>query len=65
MAMGIIVVNRRETRISVDGFTDRARSVQMGYPQGIPVSGVLANYYSAPVLEILTRESAQDPHRTS
>ena len=53
-------VNRRETRIRIDGFTDRARAVRTGCPQGSPVSGVLANYYSAPLLEMFAREDEQD-----
>ena len=35
-----------------------------GIPPRQPSLGVLANYYSAAILEIFTRESAQNPHRT-
>ena len=52
-------VSRRETRIRVDGFTDGARAVCTGCPQGSPVSGVLANYYSAPLLEMFLQANAQ------
>ena len=45
-------MNRRETRIRIDRSTDRARAVRTGCPQGSPVSVVLANYYSAPLLEM-------------
>ena len=39
---------------------DRARAVRMGCPQGSPVSGVLANYYSAPLLESFQQENMQE-----
>ena len=64
-------VNRRETRNRIDGFTDRARAVRTGCPRGSPVSGVLANYYSVPLLEMFARkdernrnEPAQNPNST-
>ena len=44
----------------MDGFTDEARAVQTGCPQGSPVSGILANYYSAPLLEMFHQENTQD-----
>jgi len=53
-------VSRRETRIRVDGYTDRAKAVRTGCPQGSPVSGVLANYYSAPLLEMFLREHTRN-----
>jgi hypothetical protein len=34
----------------------------MGCPQGSPVSGVLANYYSAPLLKALAQENTQNQH---
>ena len=52
-------VNRRETRIRIDGYTDKARAVRTGCPQGSPVSGVLANYYSAPLLEMFAQETSK------
>ena len=58
-------VSRRETRIRVDGFTDRARAVRTGCPQGSPVSGVLANYYSAPLLESFRQENARERDETA
>jgi len=45
-------VNSRETRIRVDGYTDKAKAMQTGCPQNSPVSGVLANYYSTMLLEM-------------
>ena len=44
----------------MDGFTDRARTVRTGCPQGSPVSGVLANYYSATLLEMFMQENGQN-----
>ena len=47
-------VNSRVTRIRVDGYTDREGQdpCERGCPQGSPVSGVLASYYSAALLEM-------------
>ncbi len=59
--MGTIVGEQARDRIKVDGFTDKARTVHTGRPQGSPVSGVLAKYDSAPLLEIFAGEGAQDP----
>jgi len=53
-------VSRQETRIRMDGFTDGARAVRTGCPQGSPVSGVLANYYSTPLHEMFMQENTQD-----
>ena len=53
-------MNRRETRIRIHRYTDKARAVRTGCPQGSPVSGVLANYYSAPLLEMFVQENEQN-----
>ena len=53
-------VNRQETRIRIDGYTDKARAVRTGCPQGSPVSGVLTNYYSTPLLEMFAQENEQN-----
>ena len=52
-------------------YINKAGAVRTGCPQGIPVSGVLANYYSAPLLEIFARgderdrnEPVQNPNNT-
>lgn len=46
-------VSDRRASISLDGMNDEMKPVVTGCPQGSPVSGVLANYYSSTLLEIL------------
>ena len=53
-------VSRRETKIRVDGYMDRARAIRTGCPQGSPILGVLANYYSAPLLELFSQENTRN-----
>ena len=53
-------VSRRETKIRVDRYTDRARAVRTGCPQGSPISGVLANYYSALLLKSISQENTRN-----
>jgi len=43
----------------MDGYMDAAKSVHTGYPQGSLVSGVLANYYYTPLLELATDKVAR------
>ena len=57
-------VNSRETRIRVDGYTDRARAVRTGCSQGSPVSGVLANNYRANATRDVHSMLAQQPDNT-
>lgn len=49
-------VSERRVEIRVDGTQTSPTRVRTGCPQGSPVSGVLANYYSAPLLEIFEEE---------
>ena len=53
-------MSRRETKIRVDRYTDRVRAIRTGCPQGSPISGVLANYYSAPLLELFSQENTRN-----
>ena len=53
-------MSRRETKIRVDGYMDRARAVRTGCPQGSPIPGMLANYYSALLLKLFSQENTRN-----
>ena len=58
--MGTIVREQTKDQNKRGRIHGQSQIRTIGCPQGSPVSGVPTNYYSAPLLEIFARESAQD-----
>jgi hypothetical protein len=44
-------LSKKSSKIHVDGMQSKAKPVRTGCPQGSPILGVLANFYSAPLLK--------------
>ena len=60
MQMGAIVREQTRGQNQSGRIHGQSQIRTNGRPQGSPVSGVPANYYSAPLLEIFAREGAQE-----